>query len=227
MAEHASARNERSTTIVVANALAAQQWELYLTADALGSGARAWETPPLKSYAAWLDDLWLEHAGDRGPPLSANQSLALWRRVIAESAESGDLIGNEGAAEWAAAAWQLLQRWQLDPAAQRAGAEQLDYRVFLSWCRTYRAWLDGHGFFDRAEIEAALRPRVAAAGPVVVADLEESYPSRTALLAELAARGTSIETLAVPAAAGPRTSARLADAVDELRAAFAWSARRL
>ena len=226
MAEHASARNERSTTIVVANALAAQQWELHLTADALGAGARAWETPPLKPYAAWLDELWLEHAGDRGPALSANQSLALWRRVIAESAESGDLIGHAGAAEWAAGAWQLLQRWQLDPAAQQAAGQQVDYRAFLSWCRTYRAWLDGHGFIDRAEVEAALAPRLEASGRLVVADLKDPYPSRTALLAELAARGTTIETLVVPPVAGMRRAARLADAADELRAAFAWAARR-
>ena len=111
MAEHASARDPRSTTIVVANALAAQQWEMHLASDAVGGDAPAWETPPLKSYSAWLDDLWLEHAGERGPALSANQSLALWRRVVADSEEGGDLIGHAGAAEWAAGAWQLLHRW--------------------------------------------------------------------------------------------------------------------
>ena len=117
MSAHASAHTERSTTIITANALAAQQWEMELSAHALADDARAWETPPLKPYAAWLDDLWLEHAGDRGPALSPNQSLALWRRVVAESAESGELIGHAGAAQWAAAAWGLLHRWQIDPAA--------------------------------------------------------------------------------------------------------------
>src|SRR5688572_12278829 len=227
MAEHAGARNERSTTILVSNALAAQQWELHLAAEALSSGARAWETPPLTPYAAWLDAIWLEHAGERGPALSTNQSLALWRRVVAESAESGELIGHAGAAQWAAAAWGLLHRWQIDPAAQRAGPHEVDYRAFLSWCRAYRAWLDGHGFVDRAEIEAALPARVAALGRLQLADLEEPYPARTELLGELVARGTKIETLAAPAALGTRHAARLADAADELRAAFAWAARRL
>ncbi len=226
MAEHASAQ-QRSTTIVVASALAAQQWEMHLAAAAVGGGAPAWETPPLKSYAAWLDDLWLEHAGDRGPALSANQSLTLWRRVVADSAESGDLIGHAGAAEWAAAAWQLLHRWQIDPAAERAAANEVDYRAFLRWCRSYRAWLDDRGFVDRAELEAALPLRFAAAGRVVMADLAEPYPARTALLAQLAARGIAIETLAAPAAPGPFRTARLADAPDELRAAFAWAKQRL
>ena len=227
MAAHASARNERSTTIVASNALAAQQWELHLAADAVRSGAKAWETPPLKPYAAWLDDLWLEHAGGRGPALSTNQSLALWRRVVAESAESGALIGHGGAAQWASAAWGLLHRWQIDPTTQRAAALEVDYRAFLTWCRTYRAWLDGHGFVDRAEIEAGLPSRVPAIGRLLLADLEEPYPARATLLGELAARGTTIETLAVPEAAGVRHAARLADAADELRAAFTWVAQRL
>ncbi|HVJ29583.1 MAG TPA: hypothetical protein VNA66_04675, partial [Gammaproteobacteria bacterium] len=192
-----------------------------------GSGARAWETPPLTPYAAWLDDVWLEHAEERGPALSTNQSLALWRRVVAQSDESGELIGHAGAAQWAAAAWGLLHRWQIDPTAQRAGPHEVDYRAFLSWCRAYRAWLDGHGFVDRAELEAALPARVAALGRLRLADLEESYPARTELLAELAARGTRIETLTAPAANGSRRAAKLADVADELRAAFAWAARRL
>ena len=61
MAEHAGAVTERST-IVVANALAAQQWEMHLAAEPIRAAAAAWETPPVKSYAAWLDELWLEHA---------------------------------------------------------------------------------------------------------------------------------------------------------------------
>src|SRR5262245_24499821 len=139
MAAHAGAPNERSTstTIIVASSLAAQQWELYLAADALRDGAKAWETPPLTPYAAWLDEVWLEHAGERGPALSTNQSLALWRRIVAESAESGELIGHAGAAQWAAAAWGLLHRWQIVPAAQRAGPHDVDYRAFLSWFRAY------------------------------------------------------------------------------------------
>jgi probable DNA repair protein len=227
MTAHASATNERSTTIVTSNALAANQWELHLSAHALADSARAWETPPLKPYAAWLDDLWLEHAGDRGPALSQDQSLALWRRVVAESAESGDLIGHTGAAQWAAGAWALLHRWQIDPKAERAAQQQVDYRAFLSWCREYRAWLDGHGFVDRAEIEAALPSRLAPIGRLLLADLEEPYPARTTLLGELAARGATIEALAPPAARGVRHSARLADAAGELRAAFAWAGQRL
>ena len=183
MAEHASAHSERST-IVVTNSLAAQQWEMHLAAGHIASAAAAWETPPVMSYATWLDELWLEHAGVRGPALTANQSLALWRRVVADSAESGELIGHAGAAEWAAAAWAVLHRWQLDPASQRAAANQDDYRALLGWCRAYRERLDGNGWIDRAELEAALAT-VAALSPAVRA------PSLSRLACSDATRASS------------------------------------
>jgi len=224
MAERAGAT---PSTIVVANALAAQQWELHLAADALGGTAEAWETPPLKSYAAWLDELWLEHADERGPALTPSQSLALWRRVIAESPESGELIGYAGAAEWAAAAWQLLHRWRIDPAAERAAPSQVDYRAFLGWCGRYGVELAEHGWVDRCELESALPARVRDLERIFVADLDDDYPARAHLFAELAARGCEIHVLASTRAAGAYRAARLADAGEELRAAFAWAKRRI
>ena len=225
MAEHASA-DERST-IVVGNALAAQQWEMHLAAVPISGAAAAWETPPVRSYAAWLDELWLEHADQRGPALTANQSFALWRRVVAESTESRELIGHAGAAEWAAGAWAQLHRWQIDPATQRAATNQDDYRALLGWCRAYRAWLDGNAWIDRAEIEAALTAGAAVRGKLVVADLADVYPARATLLAHLVAGGTKIEEVAAPAAAGSCRAAKLADVADELRAALAWAGRHL
>lgn len=218
---------ERGAAIVVGNALAAQQWELHLADAVLAAGADAWETPPLKTYAAWLDELWLEHAGERGPALTPNQSLALWRRVVAESPEGGELIGHEGAAEWAAAAWQLLHRWQVDPRGERAAANEVDYRAFLAWCRSYRERLDAHGWIDRAELEAALPGRIAGPGTVLAADLGDGYPARERLFAGLASRGFTIEELGVPVRSGTPRAARLADAAEELRAAFNWAKRRV
>ncbi|HJR70650.1 MAG TPA: hypothetical protein VKA43_11460, partial [Gammaproteobacteria bacterium] len=198
MPGNTGAGSERST-IVVANALAAQQWEMHLSAGQIAGRAPAWATPPLATYATWLDGLWTDHGGDRGEPLTVDQSAALWRRVLAESSESAELIGHAGAAEWAADAWQLLHRWRLDPAAQRAYPDQLDYRAFLSWCRSYGERLEGHGWIDRAELEAALAARTLG-GPArfVAADLHELYPARAALFAQLTAHGRTVAAMTAP-----------------------------
>jgi len=132
----------------------------------------------------------------------AAEALALlgkWRRVLAESSESAELIGQGGAAEWAADAWQLLHRWRLDPAAQRAYPDQLDYRAFLSWCRSYRERLEGHGWIDRVELEATLATRTLdGKGRYVAADLVEVYPTRTALFAQLSAHGRTVTATTAP-----------------------------
>jgi len=222
-----TASGERST-FVVANSLAAEQWEMHLAGAEIGAGAAAWATPPVATYAAWLDGLWGGHCGDRGEPLTVGQSAALWRRVVAESKESGALIGQAGAAEWAADAWALLHRWQLDPAEQRAYSDQLDYRAFLSWCRGYRERVAAHGWTDRAELEATLAARtLAGADDVIAADLGEPFPARTVLFAQLQAHGRTVSATTAPAVEATRRAAKLADAADELRAAFAWAHRLL
>ena len=150
-------------TLVVADGLAARQWELVLAEREIAAGTTAWQTPEIQPYAGWLETLWLESGEPRGAPLTPRQSRALWRRVIAESKEADDLIGVAGVADWAAAAWELLHRWRIDPGAERASAGQLDYRALLSWCRDYRERLDTSGWVDRAELERAQR-RVGALG---------------------------------------------------------------
>src|SRR6202008_959398 len=115
--------------------LAARQWELHLAAAEIARGSTGGAPPGILPTAAWFESLGLAGEEPRSAPLTPGQSRALWRRVIAESSEADDLIGQTGVAEWAAAAWDLLHQWCIDPAAERAGVGQLDYRAFLGWCR--------------------------------------------------------------------------------------------
>jgi probable DNA repair protein len=218
---------ERST-IVVANALAARQWEHHLSAAEIAAGRAAWASPPVTSYGNWLDAL-SAATGDTAPlPLTPTQSLALWRRVINESRYAAELIGDIGVANWAAQAWELLHRWRIDPASERAGANDFDYQALLRWCRSYREQLDANGWLDRAELEARLdgEPHTAL-GRIVLADLDEPYPARTALLARLTAAGAQIEVRSAPFRQAATHAVCLPDAATELRMALGWSERRL
>src|SRR5258706_518570 len=159
MSYEGSGAPQERPTIVVADGLAARQWELHLAAAEIAAGSAAWATPEILPYAAWLESLWLAGEEPRSAPLTPGQSRALWRRVIAESSEADDLIGQTGVAEWAAAAWDLLHHWCIDPTAERAGVGQLDYRAFLGWCHAYRERLDAHGWIDRAALERGPPPR--------------------------------------------------------------------
>src|SRR5689334_5902578 len=146
------APQERPLT-VVADGLAARQWELHLAAAQITAGTAAWATPEIVPQASWLEGLWLAGGESHSAALTPGQARALWRRVIAESNEADGLIDHAGVAEWAATAWELLHRWRIDLGAERGGAGQLDYRALLNWCRAYRERLDAHGWIDRAELE--------------------------------------------------------------------------
>ena len=128
-----------------------------MAAAPIAAGAFSWATPPIKSYAAWLDDLWLEHADARGPALTAKQQLALWRRIVADSAESSALIGHAGAAEWAAGrvatALPLADRPCRRSAPRRTKSTT---EHFSRGVASYREWLAVHGWIDQAGAEAAL-----------------------------------------------------------------------
>lgn len=223
-----SGRGDR-TAILVATARAARQWEAVLAADSLARDAAAWLTPAVSSFGAWTEQLWLDGPAGRTPPLTPAQAGALWRRVVSESSAAVELVGHAGAAEWAAAAWELLASWRIDAAALRASPDDRDYRAFLDWCSRYRAVLAYHGWIDRAGLPAALLevalPQLPA--ELVLAELDEAPPAGRALLERVAAAGTRIVEWRAPRRDGRARRVRLADAAGELGAAAVWARERL
>ena len=222
-----SAVFDERTPIVVADGLAARQWELHLGAEPIAAGRSAWITPPLVTYGNWIERLWQGSAEPRALPLGPTQALALWRRIVADSPEGADLLGERGAARWAAEAWQLCCDWNIDLDRERADPSQRDYRAFLAWCGRYVETLDGQGWIDRPSIGRRL-PDLDWQTPerVIVADIDEPTPRRRALLERLE-RGGRLERWSAPTSAAARLRVRLADARDELRTAVAWARARL
>jgi probable DNA repair protein len=222
-----AALDER-TPFVVPGPIAARQWEALLAAEHLAAGHIAWVTPPLIGFSTWSQMLWETGAPSQTVALTANQATALWERVIAESEQAGEILGERGAAVWAAEAWALLCHWGIEPGSERAGPSQRDFGAFLGWCRRYRAVLEQNAWVDHALIVRDL-PKVAWRAPerVIVADLDEPSPRQRELLEELARRGCHVERRHVPVTSARRRALKLADCADELGTALDWAASRL
>ena len=170
----------------------------------VGPSLSAWITPPLVTYGNWIERLWQGSAEPRALPLGPTQALALWRRIVADSPEGADLLGERGAARWAAEAWQLCCDWNIDLDRERADPSQRDYRAFLAWCGRYVETLDEQGWIDRPSIGRRL-PDLDWQTPerVIVADIDEPTPRRRALLERLE-RGGRLERWSAPTSAPPK-----------------------
>ena len=221
-------RFDERTAIVVAGGLAARQWELHLGAEAIATGRRAWVTPPIVTYGSWLDRLWQASPGPRSPLLGPAQAFALWRRIVADSPEGAHLLGDRGAARWAAEAFELCCDWNVDLDRERTGASHGDFHAFLAWRRRYLAALGEHGWIDRAQVAGLLadgdRPPPQR---LILADLDEPTLRQRELFGRLERDGFRIERWSAPEASAVRMRIRLADARDELRTAIAWARQRL
>lgn len=221
---------DEHSTIVVTDSLAARQWELHLSAEAIATGRRAWVTPPITIYGGWLERLWQSLPGPRALTLGSSQASALWRRIVADSPEGGRLLGARGAARWAAEAFELCCAWNVDLDRERAGAGQTDLRAFLAWRRRYLAVLDEKGWVDRAQIAGLLadEDRLLAPQRLILVDLDEPTPRQRELFDRLERGGCRIERWSSPASSSPvRMRVRLADARDELRTAVTWARAQL
>jgi hypothetical protein len=135
------------------------------------AGGSASLTPPLVSFPVWAAELWTSQGLGRRTPLAPHQARALWRRVVRRSRDAAQLLGEDGAAGWAASAWQDLKHAGIDPLELRAADDQEDFRAFLGWSRDFAAALADQGWLDLPSVVAALGDAALVAPPgVVLAD---------------------------------------------------------
>ena len=186
-------------TVVVADGLAGRQWELHLSAAEVAAGSRAWIRPSIETYGNWLERLWQSSAEQRALPLGPAQAFALWRQIVADSPEGAHLLGDRGAARWAAEAFELCCDWNVDLDRERAGATQGDFRAFLGWRRRYLDTLGDNGWIDRAQIAGFLATGDRLSPQrLILADLDERTPQQRALFARLERDGWRVERWSTP-----------------------------
>jgi len=222
------ARFESRVAYVTADRVAAAQWRARLVRECAADGRNAIVGTEVLPYRAFAANLW-EARRAAGDPmlLSPRQSRALWRQVVADSAEGDRLLGAAGPARWAEEAWRAAAAFGIDLDAEGRRRRGADFAVFLAWARAYRARLRDARWIDDALLDAALARSAGTAAPrLVLADFEPA-PSQRAVLSRLEGEGTHIEQAAPSAERGRAAALRCADPREELDAAAEWAAHRL
>jgi probable DNA repair protein len=200
----------------------------------LGQGRRAWETPrvlPFGAFVSGLHDIAQHDPALTGvrAPLGPAQERALWEGVI----EAGDvpLASPAGAAQLAAEAWSLAHQWQIADRLRHYALTE-DTRVFARWAAEYERRVERNAAVDQARLPDVVRALIVAgslASPeeIVLAGFDELTPQQAAFFEALATRGARIERLADERGPGDCRRQAAADAHDELERMADWVANRL
>lgn len=219
--------------IVTANNRLARDLRAAYDRRMLEAGRRAWRTPRILPWSAWLRTLVEGAALSARVPvrLEAPASAVLWERLLRE-ATGERLLNASGLVRQMQQTWQRLQDWCIPTNELAAAAGSDDQRLFAVVAAAYERELAANGWTDTAQL-AALAGRLAREGHVetprllVHAGFDRLPPVARRLFEILGERDAGVR--AAPAADRRQSLQRVAamDADAEIRAAGQWARRQL
>lgn len=145
-----------NTTLVTANQRLAEYLQRRHMRLRQEAGARAWQTPNILAFHAWLRQCWLALRDRQWIPasmvlLNATQEGLLWRELFHPAVGELSLLDDAGAAEQARATWQLICDWRISPRQllEQTSQANEDVTTFLRWLTLYRQRLREQSWQDQ------------------------------------------------------------------------------
>lgn len=232
MRQDLAQRIEAGCVVVTPNRRLAAHLTREYDALQLGSGRAVWPSADCLPLNAFLERTHFEltrYAPD-ATLLSAEQELALWEQVIADSPQGKALLGPAAAARAAREAWAIEHSHRLELERYRAALDE-DGQAYAGWAARYRRLLRERGFLDAARLPDAITEALAKgagidARPLVLYGFDEIAPQGRELLYALATLGWDVVELAPQARAGNAMRTAYADTEAEL-AAVAGEVKRI
>ena len=224
----------RGHTIVCANVRLAHRFKHLYAQEQLRRGRKAWETPDILPWQAWLRRCWnplreREDAG--GLLLNGEQETALWQQIIEQSDYRNSLLQVTSVANQAAAAWQRMKQYQVKDFPPGTHMN-VDARAFKSWADKFRLHCDKHHWINNASLADALRGKVASNTDIfgkglALAGFDRFTPQQTLLFGALKDAGISVHDYREPGRKDFIEVRDFADIKEEIRAAACWARERV
>ena len=195
------------------------------------SGKRAWQAADVLPWSAWQQRQWETAQLRASEPLplllTAQQDLALWERVVAESVHDNALLHRESLAQTAREAWSIVCAYRLGEPLRRYPAGE-EGRAFLGWSEAFGHFCNRESVLDIARLGDQLRlllQRGLLTPPrhLVMYGFDGTDPQRAALLEALQAAGTRVAVHASEGAEGEAVLLAQPGAQEEIRAAAHWA----
>ena len=221
----------REQTIICANARLAHRLRLRHAQEQLRLGNRAWESPDILPWQAWLLRLRDRGRKDREMLLTGEQERALWHQVIEGSVYRDRLLQTSSVAAQAAAAWQRLKQHRV-PIFPEGITLNEDAVAFKTWADEFRSicrrnnWIDQASMVDSPLADTAAGPDAYGA-ELVLAGFDRFTPQQSRLFEVLGRSGVGVELYPAEDRNQLMKIAEFADINEEIRAAAVWARRRI
>ena len=221
----------QGSTLVCASSRLARRLRHRFAQLQLSAGKKAWPTPDILPWGAWLQRCWQDSIN--GPDrdlmlLSGEQEIFLWQRLIRKTAASR-LLQLTATGRQAHDAWRRVRDWRI-PVFPAGCYLNEDAIAFREWSAAYQQQCREQGLIDQTCIpellvEQAVRPPTSVS--VVLAGFDDLTPLQQYLIDGLGRAGVDIKCL-TPVTGNPVVNGfGLADRDAEIRAAAMWARRLL
>ena len=218
---------ERGHTVICANVRLTHHFKHLYALEQLRQGRRAWTTPDILPWQAWLRRCWDSQRQSYDTLLSTEQESVLWQQIIEDSGYKDSLLQVSSVAGQAAVAWQRLKQYQV-PVFPEGAPMNEDIAAFMSWTNEYRSWCQQRNWIDNASIADTLLLNVADIPATFDRDLvlvgfDRLTPQQTLLCGKLMDAGVCVHEYR---GKNRNKSVRVADFADvdeELRSAAIWA----
>ncbi|MGH8743814.1 MAG: hypothetical protein ACREUY_05990, partial [Burkholderiales bacterium] len=197
---------EQGASLITSNRRLARAIKREFDAAQLQRGRSVWPTADILHYSAFLERSWSEQARiTRGATLlSAEQELALWERVIADSPQGETLLNPSAAARLARKAWSIRHAFRID-FARYASTLDDDGAAFRGWAQRYGKICTEKNWLDSACLADAVIAATAAPKPhlIILCGFDELSPQQRDFFQALAAAGGKVSEVKPEASAAP------------------------
>lgn len=203
-------------------------------------GYRAWQSPDILPYTAWLarvyadlaEDLWHKQPGDLpGLLLDEFQEQLIWEKIIFESEAGAGLLDARATARRVQEAWALCRQWKVVVGADQHW-QAPDPAGFAKWAHRFEQLCKDAGFMDRAGLadclaKAADDGRLTNVSGLILAGFDEIAPADRDLFEALFCRGVRVTALGAAQKRADVCRAGFEDDAAEKRAAAKWARDRV
>ena len=218
-------------TIICANAHLARRLRLLHAREQLRLGQRAWESPDILPWQAWLLRLRNLRREHNDTLLNGEQERLLWQQVIEGSTYSKRLLQTSSVAAQAATAWQRLKQHRA-PIFPEDSPLNEDAAAFMTWAQEFRStchrnnWTDQASMVDSLLADTALGPETAGA-ELVLAGFDRFTPQQSRLLEVLGKSGVNVGAYPMEDRNESAQVNEFGDVDEEIRAAADWARNRI